>query len=384
MLLVRVSSDAIYTPDGLAAWLVAFCAVDQPAVVADFAMGDGSLLRAARDRWPQAILLGNDIDRRSAQSLAAIPGAHRWYCADFLRAKTRKIKVERAAVDVVLLNPPFSCRGGARLNICFAGKQFKASMAMAFVANALDFLTSNGELLAILPASCLRSQKDAELVAAISELFSVSEIGHFQGAFAGHAVAVSCIRVCRRSLVDVPISAPGAALPVRRVKQRFSVELLRGNLPVARASSGSGHKVRPFIHSTELVEGKVSCGARKTDVPCRIIAGPALLLPRVGRPSVTKICVYNGRQSIALSDCIIALRTAPAGNEARLARMLRDGWQSVSDAYFASCAPYITLDKVRHVLSEFGIESRVVVQFTSVRRNRKGTPRSRKDRSRLG
>ena len=54
--------DAIYTPPELADELVSASRLTAPKIIADFAAGDGALLRAAAKTFPRAKLFGTDID----------------------------------------------------------------------------------------------------------------------------------------------------------------------------------------------------------------------------------------------------------------------------------------------------------------------------------
>jgi len=159
--------DRIYTPAAVARAL-AEAAAGTPGLVADFTAGEGALLAAARDRWPEARLAAVDVDGAAVEGLKErFPDAD---CreADFLLAAAELAPLV-GAVDLVLLNPPFSCRGSTRHPAVVSGAALTCSRAMAFVARSLTYLAPGGELLCILPSSCLMSDKDAAVRAAIGQ-----------------------------------------------------------------------------------------------------------------------------------------------------------------------------------------------------------------------
>ena len=86
----------------------------------------------------------------------------------------------------------------------------------------------------------------------------------------------------------------------------------------------------------------------------RTISGPAILIPRVGRPSVSKV-VLIGEEKVVLSDCVIALRTTPPGSEVELAREIKRNWLTFQQIYGGSCAPYTTIRRIREMLLELGV-----------------------------
>src|SRR5216684_560593 len=130
--------DRFYTPLALAAELVGAVENPEPGVVVDFAAGDGSLLLAATTKWPNAKIVGTDIHRPTVRRLANT--YERWtvFRTDFLRARQTRIAARSGfgEFDVVLLNPPFSCRGGSCWTVDLNGNTVSCSRALAFVLRA--------------------------------------------------------------------------------------------------------------------------------------------------------------------------------------------------------------------------------------------------------
>lgn len=349
-------TDQFYTPPALAALLTGAAKIRRAGLVADFAMGDGALLRAAETRWPKAQLFGSDINASAAASAGDLGDRIRFQVVDFLEDPTEGdgLMDLEGRCDVVLLNPPFTCRGNSRHAVMLDDARFEGSKALVFVARALRFLATGGELLAILPASCLTSQRDANLYAALQADYSISQVGEIQrNAFAGCSVCVALVRIRKRSVKAKPVRRRPSAPPV--VMKTYGAQLMRGNTPMHRTSlTPIG---LPIIHTVDL-RNEASAGRHWTTYSRRIVQGPVVLLPRVGRPDLSKIVGVNVEQTV-LSDCVIAIKTTPAGHEQELLRLLRSNWVDLRGIYGGSCAPYITLDDLAHFLMRFGISSEI-------------------------
>ena len=180
------NGDPFYTPERVATDLIQ---LDKPPrakmrlLVADFAAGEGDLLHLAAKNWKNIRLFATDIDRRIVIRLKRSQPHWRVGCVDFLADRSRRgsrlLEQLRGRVDVVLLNPPFSCRGGTQFTVNFEGIQTKCSAAMAFVVHGLSYLRTGGELRAILPASVLSSHKDMASRRALAEHITVEVVRHY-------------------------------------------------------------------------------------------------------------------------------------------------------------------------------------------------------------
>lgn len=351
--------DQIFTPQAVATAL-ALAASRRPALVADFAAGEGALLAASAKRWPQARHVALDIDADVVTALQAAHPTWEAHHGDFLAPPTA-IAALAGAVDLVLLNPPFSCRGNARVAAALGAEQVRCSRAMAFVSQALGFLAAQGELVAIVPASCLTSAKDAEARNAIGRAYKVEILEANQGSvFEGRAVAVAQIRISRRKGAPNAWAAPRPRASVRRLHAPYRVVVARGATGVHTVAPDA--QGAPFIHTTDLRDGAWSPAGRHATRPAEIIAGEtALLVPRVGRPDVGKLTLVEG--PAVLSDCLFRLRTEPAGHEAALRQVLIDAWEGLAALYGGSCAPYATLADLTAFLARLGfgaaVETRV-------------------------
>lgn len=345
--------DRIYTPRAVADALVAAAAIS-PSSVADFAAGDGALLVAAQSRWPSARLTALDVDEQAVARLRARFPLALCIEADFLEADAT-LRDRAADADLILLNPPFSCRGNKRFDAEVAGRAVRCSLAMAFVCRALSYLAPHGELICILPASCLSSAKDAEVRKAIGAAYAVEILeARARSVFEGHSVVVTQVRIANRPLADNAWRALAPLADVKRLRGGFKVLLGRGATPVHKASVTQGEGV--FIHTTDIAQGEIGDLSRRVARRPDLDAAPTLLLPRVGRPASGKVVVTQGRPLI-LSDCLIWLRTQPSGLETELKDLILSRWPEFSGLYGGSCAPYTTLAAVAGFLENCGLET---------------------------
>ena len=353
--------DAIYTPPELAQFLASASSLASPASIADFAAGDGALLRAAAERWPDARLFGSDIDETAVLSVGTGISRCDAKVHDLL-ADGNDSALGNQAFNLILLNPPFSCRGNTRFQAAVAGKIYSASKALAFVARALKYLAIDGELIAILPASVLMSERDAELIAAIRAWGSVEQIGDVRkDAFRSHSVTVTVLRISRssrqrKSAVEKPLLVS---------LRPYAVEMSRGSLSVHDyVETKTGPR---FIHTTDMREGRLAPTIRKASAESRRVHGPAVLISRVGRPAKCKVVQLPSCEAV-LSDCVIALRTVPAGHEQALAATIAENWETFKAAYGGSCAPYITLKRLAETLLRLGIVSSIMADDLAMKK----------------
>lgn len=363
--------DAIYTPPDLAEFVTAAVSQDEPDAVADFAAGDGALLRAAATRWPTASLFGSDVDVQAVQTIKSlVPGCisaqH-----DFL-AESGDGALTGRSFDLILLNPPFSSRGNKRHAADVDGVTHHGSKALTFAARALRFLSPGGEIVAILPASVMVSERDAGLRAALEDWGSVEQIGAIRrAAFKSHAVAVVVLRISRNRT-----AACAKEKPVLVSLRSFAVELSRGSVPMHEfVAVATGPR---FIHTTDMREGTILPSGRRAAAQLRRVRGPAVLIPRVGRPNRGKIVLLPDGEAV-LSDCVIALHTFPSGNEAKLLDLLVANWDVVKSVYGGSCAPYTTLKRLAAALLRLGIPSTIVAAGGGSVSNAKTAPKRAAD-----
>jgi hypothetical protein len=372
-----MATDAFDTPPPLAAALIQLASSEAPSVVADFAAGTGELLLAAETRWPGANYVAIDLDAARVETLR---GEHPGWAirrVDFTSQEDLGVLNQwRSGVDLVLLNPPFSCRGGRRHEVETRDGKITCSLAMAFVLLALPFLAEGGEVLAILPRGCVDSDKDAEARNYLSRSVGFSVLQeHGRGTFPQCTPRTVVVRVGGHSgappgekfVSGPPESAYAAQGPPLRI--------YRGRLPRHKASTAiaeSGSKGLRYIHTTDLGGGEINPDAPRvvvtgSDEARLAVRGPAVLLPRVGRPQIDKVVLHSTSERLVLSDCVIALLCDSAERAIAVHAKLREGWAQVERMYGGTCARYTTLRNLRRVIHELGYPSDIVRRGESPR-----------------
>src|SRR5712691_8346361 len=175
--------DQFFTPTDVARRLVAILRSRTENCIADFAAGDGELLRAAESKWRGASIVATDVDVKCVKELRVRHPDWNVSRCDFLNQKSRKcsplLRERKGTVTLALLNPPFSCRGGETRSVFLGEFEVRCSRSMSFVLHAIPYLASNGRIAAVVPAACLTSEKDADAWKLVREEFAVRKICTF-------------------------------------------------------------------------------------------------------------------------------------------------------------------------------------------------------------
>jgi hypothetical protein len=359
--------DCIYSPPELAAKMISKAeGGTSPAVIADFAAGDGQLLKAAHEKWPQSTIIATDINKSSVALMRRTAADWHVGLCDFLNPRSRSrssiLPEIKGKVSLVLLNPPFSCRGNTRVLVNFNGTEIRCGVALAFVLTSITFLCSDGQLIAVLPAGCLQSQKDAAAWEAIRKVCHVKVVGeNGHRTFSGWSPKTVIVRLKMRPARNRArrrsnIASNNGHLTMRR---RISVSVFRGKISMPDLNGNKAKRTVPLVHSTELEKSGVNLSRRRVDAKLKSVRGPAVLLQRVGRPDVGKILPYFEEKPIVLSDCVIALKCGTT-DEARVVKTtMVKNWEKIERAYGGTCARYITVDSLCDLLNSFGFEAAV-------------------------
>ncbi|HEV3037934.1 MAG TPA: hypothetical protein VHA33_09135 [Candidatus Angelobacter sp.] len=348
--------DQINTPADLCRKVLACVRLPNPRTIADFAAGSGELLKAALDCWGPAMLIALDIDARIVRNLRRQHPCWIVSQGDFLNQKWTKqnaaLRCADHGIDLILLNPPFSSRGGSRCQIPVGDELLSCSRAVAFVILSLRFLNLNGELVAIIPAGSLTSEKDRQAWQLLRETFDVAVMGTnghktFDGCFPQTVI----VRIsARRQCVAPTVVRKHRELPIEGAPR---LVLYRGSLQMHELRNGGGATEVPLVHSTCLRNGSVDFAQFRASNARFTIKGPALLLVRVGEPRQEKIVLYTGRNVFALSDCVIALK-AQKEELKKLYQQLIASWSSLLKLYRGTGARYITVARISNLLRSRG------------------------------
>ena len=278
---------------------------------------------------------------------------------DFLRqasrVRSRPVRDAFGRVDLALLNPPFSCRGGTRLAVECLGRSVDVSVALAFVMEATAYISKRGELVCIVPESALFSQKDAEGWSALKERFRVETV---------HRCAAKTFNPClaRTFIVRLsngPADSASAPAPATGMMSDKGVRIVRGVTPRHSVESEQREAAFRVVHSTDLQGGIVGDSRLSVSTPRRMIRGPAVLLPRVGRPAIGKLCLLRSGVCVVPTDCVIGLQTKTIGDAKSLLERLQGSWNRLEALYRGTCAPYLTLDLLTALLHSLGFSPSV-------------------------
>jgi hypothetical protein len=110
----------------------------------------------------------------------------------------------------------------------------------------------------------------------------------------------------------------------------------------------------PMLHTTGLTrKGPVFFSAK--EVQGRRVRGPAVVFPRVGQPVDWKVQLYLGDAPVLLSDCVIGLECGTREEAEHVHELIVDKWESVKKAWNGSCAPYVTMERLRLALTKIRI-----------------------------
>ena len=340
--------DAYYTPAHLADAMIRLVS-SPPRTVADFAAGDGALLSAAINKWPDSKIVASDCCEVAIRRLRAIEKGWQVTKVDFTnelsRSRSKILKDAKGKIDLVLLNPPYSCRGGKKFESEFHGKTCVSSLALSFVVLATRYLNDNGEIVAMLPESALESQKDRDALERLKEKFVVRI-----GAKAKRGVFEDCHAKCVAVRFSKRIKRRVTKTRIKRVSPNIEVTVVRGSVPL-HLDTGSE---RTLVHSTDLVDhrvilnGHVACANRPS------VVGPCVLVHRVGMPKLEKIAIYKRRKRVVLSDCVIGIQCRSQEDALWLHQKMCETSKQFLKLYKGTCAPYITLEKLERYLHSIG------------------------------
>ena len=356
--------DQIYTPPYLAA-LMAKASRARPSqseefIVADFAAGSCELLLAAASVWPTATMVATDIDSRAVCNVRKISNSWRTGVCDFLNPRSRRsspvLRSLKRRTNLVLLNPPFSCRGGKRISASLGDVSSKCSLGLAFVVNSIEYLTEGGELIAVLPQGSLTSEKDATTWSLLRRM-GETEILKTNGlrTFARAAVRTAVVRFQKRHTWVKPEPSPVVNARSASNDLHPTVQIVRGTTQMNEIQRGEGYTDSfPFIHSTHLQDFTVSSHCEVRGRPGRCAAGPMVLLPRVGQPKRSKVVQYPYSDAFMLSDCVIALMCPSPDKAELLWSDLQSNWSLLEREYVGSGARYITNRRLSDLLTRLG------------------------------
>ena len=331
--------DSFYTPDKIAQEMVALYD-GTPHLIGDFCAGDGGLLRACEAHFPHAMYFANDKSKRAYHKLLKAHANWDVYNLDFLSDKSlQEVAHLNGTFDLLLLNPPFTCKGQT-YKFIFDGFKFSASKALLFVIRSIRFLSRGGRLMAVLPIGVSISERDAKLMAYLKNAYDFRIHKKVSGvSFTGKEPNVILAELCRPQMESTYV-------PKKPIKRTYDF-LHRGCRTVVDANDLKTKNGILFIHTTNLIGNKiVDTKARLPEDKARILVGPAVLVPRVGTPNVNKIVVIGERKRYILSDCVIAILSRDESSAYHIQDILASKKISFHHLYAGTGARYITLSRL--------------------------------------
>ena len=236
---------------------------------------------------------------------------------------------------------------GKGIAVSLPGYSGRCSVAMAHILAALG-RAAPAQCSAIVPESLMFSELDARARACLCERYEVQIVrGLRNSTFSGTRANALIVRLTTRGLVGR--RRRGAA--TGDVPQ--SLSLVRGGLPLHEAETGRGGL--RYVHSTELRDISRGMSVRQLrrvrPIPRGIASGHLVLLPRVGLPHVDSVRALRFRESIQLSDCVVALCFRTRAAALVWARAIRSRERQLVALYRGTGARYTTVRRLRSWLS---------------------------------
>lgn len=341
--------DKYYTDPGLASMLVNLVPERfKPAVVADFACGEGSLLKAAKEKWKDLEIVANDYCSETVSELKN----HHWsvYNLDFLKTEqvtNSEISKYHQNVDLILLNPPFNQDEVRLLHWNNCTEKIQSSISLSFVYYSMAFLKENGYLVAILPNGCLSSDRDKEAIIFLSKIYQLEVVKDFcDSKFKNVSPRVSIVRLKKARPSFVSLYSSNEHIPGNKVK------VIRGKMHMFKAKHSDDELSYPLVHTTDLKNTLVNINENFRVKSENIIIGPALLIPRVGNFSQDKISYLPTGTEIVMSDCLFAVLCSSEIHAKELRASLTNDWKSFKKIYNGTGAVYTTLLKITTYIYE--------------------------------
>lgn len=341
------SEDAHYTPSEVADRLIDFGELPTRGLrVADFAAGRGALLQAFESSRRDCRVYASD---RSAEAVRHLRTKHPGWTVgrvDFLSPRSRAqspVTDSRAWYDLVLLNPPFSYRGG-RFHDAMAGtERLTGSPAACFVATASNY---SDHILAVLPKSTFVSTRDQAIWSLLKRSWRI-ELGAELGRTTFEKRHATTVLV---SLKLDPRLRPTPILGQSDTSPGIGFQLVRGCTPMHRLTADlSGVHV---AHTTGLRNHNFPRMSGAAPSAGRRVSGACVLLPRVGLPDPKKIIAHFAREPLLLSDCVFAIPCETIEQAELVAKNLRANWSTLKFAWAGSCAPYTTVDRLSSAIDQ--------------------------------
>ena len=347
--------DAHYTPTAFAKSIVSAAAGLEPKVVADLAAGRGDLLLEAEQHWPSATFIATDIDCESITYLSALRPYWIVGRCDLRnprsRSACRALRNVKHSINLLLLNPPFSCRGGTKFSVTTSVGPLTASTAMSFLLLATEYVAKNATIVVILPLGCLTNIKDIQAWNYLKANYDVHHLGNgARGTFPRSAASTAIVRLSPRGTVPIIRDNPVWSISS---KEQIEVIVTRGSCQQHRAVHSDSSPI--LVHYTDLRNGFVELNGRRGFGVHKCVRGPSLIIPRVGRITPGKVAILDHKERVMLSDCVIAITPREPEYLHHLRDRIVDNFGQLQANYVGTGAPFVTLRRLHATLHAMGV-----------------------------
>ncbi|MET4107661.1 hypothetical protein [Hymenobacter sp. UYP22] len=356
--------DQYYTPDKLAERVIEAFTIVNPKHIADFAVGDGRLLWTAQKKWPSIRCTAIDIDEDAIITLQGCYPKWKAFICDFTNTEARKpiltIRNRTLRLAAIALNPPFSIQRGKvryrKVNI--AGTTVRCSPSLAFVVDALAYLSPGGQLVAIIPQGPLYNDLDVEARQLLKRHYGFEIVELIpQAGFKDCEPRTAIVRFTEGVSIKPEFIALEAPVNDILAPCNLQARVVRGSISNSRVESSDHPLSFPFIHTTDLATGKLDVTKKrifKSDV--EFATGPAVLIPRVCKPDVNKVVILPVGITAVLSDCVIAVECLTLSDAEKLRNYLVSNWSLTEQIYVGTCARYVSVSGFSTFLVSIGCE----------------------------
>jgi methylase of polypeptide subunit release factors len=336
--------DTFYTSSALADILISHINNQKINTVADFCVGGGELLRSAQMKWKDVKIFGTDISKEAISNLnERHPDWNVEYC-DFLDEESKsccKLLRDRT-FDLILLNPPFTCKGSKIHKVEFEGLSYHVSTAMLFLLKSISYINAEGIIIAILPVSAAYSQKDHEIWNVLEAKYNLTIIEerdkqYFKACYPPNIIIASLndFSIHKKTQSQNKIDS------IIKIK-----EITRGQLSMNEIIEDT-NSTKLLIHSTNLRNNKIVNVKYKVNNNYPLISGPGVVIHRVGNPKPSKVCAIKKTEKYILSDCLIFIKTETYTDSKELKEYILSNWTLFERLYKGTGAKYITLKRLK-------------------------------------
>lgn len=341
--------DAYYTPAAIARKLISYLPADVSGAVLDPTVGDGALLNAVHHRYKGHVpLLGMDINENALRTLRRERPSWCLSKANSLNGQSRRASAAwqkaRLELDAVVMNPPFSHKGGGGAWVEFGSFAGYVAPAIHFLIEMISNLNPKHGFYTILPDGALRAEKHEHVWHEIEKIFEVSVLAKLRTSlFSGARVSTSIVHL----KVGQTIRGETALFQSGNSNSCRCVEIIRGRVPVYKARLDEIRDPAPFVHTSPIGSTHYP---QFSDMSLSD-STPFVLISRVGswrEPRTFEI------GHIVLSDCVIAIRPMHRHNLGGIRDSISEHEESFHDAMRGTGAQYLTIRALTQCLKQLG------------------------------